>query len=57
MNFQVFAYNDYHLLLRLLTNEGNIDINHFLCSNEGALKWGNDLFKYYMKDAIPIENL
>jgi predicted transcriptional regulator len=54
MDLQVVAYNDYHLLLRLLTSEGNIDINHMACSNTEALEWAKELFEHYLIDAIPV---
>ncbi|MDW7731205.1 MAG: transcriptional regulator FilR1 domain-containing protein [Methanolobus sp.] len=57
MGFQVIAYNDYRLLLRLLTNEGEIDINHMICSNPGALEWAQELFEHYLKDSTPVTDL
>ncbi|MCQ6963530.1 helix-turn-helix transcriptional regulator [Methanolobus chelungpuianus] len=57
MGIQVVAYNDYYLLLRLLTNEKYVDINHMLCSNPGALQWGKELFDHYMKGSQPVTKL
>lgn len=57
MDIQVVAYNDYYLLLRLLTNDGHVDINHMVCSNHGALQWGKELFEHYMKDSEQVREL
>ncbi|KXS43906.1 MAG: hypothetical protein AWU59_833 [Methanolobus sp. T82-4] len=57
MGLQVIAHNDHHLLMRLLTSEGEIDINHVLCSDPGALKWAKELFDHYRKDATPVNEL
>ncbi|WP_235856241.1 helix-turn-helix transcriptional regulator [Methanolobus halotolerans] len=54
MGFQVIAFNDYRLLLRLLTNDGEIDINHMLCSSSDALEWGRELFEHYKYVSTPI---
>ncbi|AFV24108.1 hypothetical protein Mpsy_1902 [Methanolobus psychrophilus R15] len=52
-----FALNDFHFLIRLLNNEGNYDNKYIFCSSESALKWGKELFEYYLKDSIPITEL
>lgn len=57
MGIQVVAFNDYRLLLRLLTNDKHVDINHMLCSNPGALEWGKELFDHYLKASKPVTEL
>ncbi|TGC09434.1 helix-turn-helix transcriptional regulator [Methanolobus halotolerans] len=57
MGFQVIAFNDYLLLLRLLTNDGDIDIDHMVCSGTDALQWGEDIFKHYLKNSTQITEL
>jgi predicted transcriptional regulator len=57
MDMQVVAYNDYYLLLRLLTSDGHIDVDHMLCSGPDALEWGKELFEHYLKDSIQIKEL
>lgn len=57
MNFLAMVYNDHHLLLRPLKNNGEIDSNHILCSNPDSLEWGNDLFEHYMKNSIHITEI
>lgn len=57
MGIQVVAFNDHRLLLRLLTNDKHVDINHMLCSNPYALQWGKELFDHYMKGSQPVNEL
>lgn len=57
IGFQVIAFNDYRLLLRLLTNKNEIDVNHMICSNPGALEWAQELFEHYRKDSTPVTDL
>jgi predicted transcriptional regulator len=57
MGIQVVAHNDHCLLLRLLTSEGHIDINHMLCSSPESLVWGKELFQYYLKNSQPVTEL
>jgi predicted transcriptional regulator len=52
-----FTYDDYHMLISLLTSSGEFDGRHVLCSNPGAIEWGNELFKYYLKDSTPVTEL
>ncbi|WP_406669953.1 winged helix-turn-helix domain-containing protein [Methanolobus sp. ZRKC4] len=57
MNFLAMVYNDYHLFLRPLKNNGEVDSSYVLCSNPDSLEWGKDLFKHYMKKSIPITEI
>ncbi|MDK2825038.1 Predicted transcriptional regulator, contains HTH domain [Methanolobus vulcani] len=57
MQFQVLAHNNHCFLLRLLNNSGNIDIKHLLTFNPSALEWAQEIFEYYLKDAISISEL
>ncbi|WP_305311357.1 winged helix-turn-helix domain-containing protein [Methanolobus sp.] len=57
LDFLAFLVNDYYTLMRLLTNEGEIDGQYIMCSNLAALKWGKYLFDFYLKDSIPITEL
>ena len=54
MNFLAIVFNNYHLLIRPLKSNGEIDSNHVLCSNPSALEWANDLFEYYLKESVLI---
>lgn len=51
------ACNDYHFMLRLLKNNGDPDINHILCNDEEVLKWGRQLYDYYLKDSTLITEI
>jgi predicted transcriptional regulator len=55
-NFKLlsFTLTDHNFLLRLLTLEGDYDHKRVICASDQALKWGNDLFEYYLKDSIQI---
>ena len=57
MGIQVVAHNDYYLLLRLLTSQKNIDINHILCSSQESLEWGKELFQHYLENSQPVTEL
>ena len=57
MDFLAMVYNDYHLLLRLLKNNGEVDSSYVLCSNPDSLVWGNDIFAYYIKKSNPITEI
>ena len=51
MNFLFFTFDDYHLVINSLKKDGNFDNKYILCNTDDALKWGKDLFDYYMKDS------
>jgi predicted transcriptional regulator len=57
MGFVSFAYDDHHLLMRLLDSKGGYDTNYVLCSSPAALEWGKDLFDYYVKDSMLITEI
>ncbi len=57
LGFISFAYDDHHLLMRLLNSNGSYDTNYILCSSPSALNWGKDLFEYYLKDSTQITEL
>ncbi|WP_321418098.1 winged helix-turn-helix domain-containing protein [uncultured Methanomethylovorans sp.] len=57
IDFVSFAYNEYYLLMRLLTNEGNYDYKYMLSSSQNALDWGKVLFEYYLKDSVPLARI
>lgn len=54
IDFVSFAYNENHLLLRLLNLSGVYDHKYVLCEKPEAREWGKELFEYYLKDSIPI---
>ncbi|TGC09432.1 helix-turn-helix transcriptional regulator [Methanolobus halotolerans] len=55
-NFKImsFTLTDHNFLLRLLTLEGDYDHKRVICASDQALKWGNDLFEYYLNNSIEI---
>jgi predicted transcriptional regulator len=57
IDFLSFGYNDYYLLMRLLKINGEHDAKYTLCSSPSAIKWGKELFEYYLKDSKPITEL
>ena len=57
IDFVSFAYNEYYLLMRLLTSEGNYDYKYMLSSSQSALDWGKELFEYYSKDSVPLARI
>jgi predicted transcriptional regulator len=57
MNFLFFTFDDYHIVINPLKKDGDFDSKYIFCSREAALKWGKDLFDYYLKDSTPITQL
>lgn len=57
MNFLFFTFDDYHIVINSLKKNGNCDNKYILCNTEDALKWGKELFEYYLKDSTPITEL
>ncbi|TGC09368.1 helix-turn-helix transcriptional regulator [Methanolobus halotolerans] len=57
MNFLFFTFDDFHIVINPIKNDGDLDNKYLLCSTENALKWGKDLFDYYLKDSKPINKI
>ncbi len=57
LGFISFAFDDHHLLMRLLNSNGSYDANYILCSSPSALRWGKELFEHYLKDSTQITEL
>jgi len=57
MPFQFISFNECHIMLSLLKNNGEPDINYILCESKNALEWGKELFEYYLKDSTPVTDL
>ncbi len=57
MDLLAIVFNNYHLLIRPLKSDGEIDSNHVLCSNPSALEWANELFDYYLKESVLIKEI
>jgi Predicted transcriptional regulator len=55
MRFMSFGYNEYSFMIRFLDKNGDYDHNYLVSSSPLALKWGKELFDYYLKDAVPID--
>ena len=52
-----FTMTNHLIMFRLLTTRGDYDNNKMVCSGESALKWGKELFEYYLKDSILITEI
>jgi predicted transcriptional regulator len=57
MGFVYFSYNDYMLILCLLTDKGEFDNKQVIYTTPSAIKWATDLFEYYLKDSTPITDI
>jgi predicted transcriptional regulator len=57
MNFLFFTFDDYHIVINSLKKDGDFDNKYMLCNTEDALKWGKDLFEYYLKDSTLITEI
>jgi predicted transcriptional regulator len=51
LGFLSFTLTDHIVMFRLLTTEGGYDNNRMVCSGESAIKWGKELFEYYLKNS------
>jgi len=49
--------NDHYMLMRILKNNNEVDGQYILCNNPTALEWGKELFEYYLKDSVPINEI
>ncbi|MDW7732288.1 MAG: transcriptional regulator FilR1 domain-containing protein [Methanolobus sp.] len=56
MHFTAFAQNDDGLFLLMAKKDGSFDNRILLAREQGALAWGKELFEYYRKDAVPIND-
>ncbi|AFV22789.1 hypothetical protein Mpsy_0578 [Methanolobus psychrophilus R15] len=56
-DFLSVSINDYSLMLKLLTEQGVSDNKRVICSSDSAIRWGRELFEYYLKNSIPITEL
>lgn len=57
IDFISFGFNEYCLLMRLLNSNGNYDYKYVLSSSQSALKWGKELFEYYLKDSFSVTEI
>nr|WP_235856342.1 transcriptional regulator FilR1 domain-containing protein [Methanolobus halotolerans] len=56
MDFLFFTYDDKHIVLSLLEENGEFDNKHVLCSSPEALDFGKELFEHCLKDSTPINS-
>lgn len=52
-----FILTDEKLMLRLLTLEGDYDTERMVCSGASALQWGKEVFDYYLKDSVSVDDI
>lgn len=52
-----FAQNEHCFVLRMLSNNKTYDYSQLFCNGPDALKWGRELFDFYLKDSIPITEI
>ncbi|MDP2217414.1 MAG: winged helix-turn-helix domain-containing protein [Methanolobus sp.] len=57
MELLSFLYNEHCIMLSPLTNNGEFDNKHIECCNPSALKWGKELFEYYLEKSILITEI
>lgn len=57
MDFLAVVLNNFHLLIRPLKNNGELDSQHVLCSNPEALEWANELFEYYLSRSTQVTEI
>ncbi|WP_406656772.1 winged helix-turn-helix domain-containing protein [Methanolobus sp. ZRKC2] len=54
IDFLMYTYNDHCILMHLLKISGESDPTHIICHSPDAVKWGKELFEYFLKDSIPV---
>jgi predicted transcriptional regulator len=57
MDFLLFTYDDFHIVINMLKKGGDFDSRFILCSTQNALEWGKDMFNYYLKDSVKITEI
>lgn len=57
MEFSSFTFDDYHILISLLTKKGEFDNKYILCSSKDSVQWGKELFEHCLKDSVLITDL
>ncbi len=57
MNIVFFTFDDAHLLMSLLTTNGEFDNKYILCTSKDALEWAKDLFEYYLENSTQITEI
>jgi predicted transcriptional regulator len=57
MDFLFFTFDDFHIVISLLKKDGDFDSKFILCSTQDALKWGKDMFDYYLSDSVQITEI
>lgn len=57
LNLVGFVCNDYYLFMRQLKNNGEFETKYVLCNEPSALKWGKELFNWYLDNSISVTEL
>jgi predicted transcriptional regulator len=57
LGFMSLGVSKHYLMFTSLRTDGFFDNNRILCGNPNAVKWGIELFEYYLKDSTPITEL
>jgi predicted transcriptional regulator len=57
IDFLFFTFDDFHIVISLLKKDGDFDSKFILCSTQDALKWGKDMFDYYLNDSVQITEI
>jgi len=57
MNFLFVTFNEAHLLISMLKQNGEFDHRFVLSTNTKAIEWAKELFDYYLKDSTPITEM
>jgi len=52
-----FAQNDHCSVLRTLSKDRTYDYTQLFCKGPDALKWGRELFDFYLNESIPITEI
>lgn len=56
VNIPIFLVTDRFMVLRLSLNNGKHSSQLIICSGDGALYWGRDLYKYYENSSGPLRS-
>jgi len=57
LDLMTLVVTDHYVIMRILRNNNESDGQYILCNDPDALKWGKELFDYYLKDSKLITEL
>lgn len=57
IDFLFITFDDFHIVMSLLSKDGDFDSKYIVCSTRDSLEWGKDLFDHYLKDSMQVTEI